>query len=107
MTDQFTFAQSSADEDFKALNACETTLHIAGFSVGSRQRGAPCGALYGGYIISKWRGMSTSERNALHASFEGDGRNGPIVLTIHDTCPAEGRAALEVAARERTEKVDA
>lgn len=107
MTNQFTFAQTNTDEDFKALNACQTTLNIAGFSVGPWQANAPCGALYGGVIISKWRGMSAPERAELHASFEGDGRNGPIVLTIHNICPEGGRAALEIAARERTEKVDA
>lgn len=105
---EFTFTQSNADEDFKALDACRSALLQSGFSVGSWQAHSPCGALFGGdVLISKWRGMSETERAGLHATFEGDGRNGPIILTIHETCPAEGRAALEVAARERTEMAHA
>lgn len=100
---RFTFTQSATGEDFHALYACETALNIAGFSRGSYQRGAPCGALFGDYQISKWRGMSEAERAGLHATFEGDGRNGPIILTIHDNCPPEGRAALEAVARAKTE----
>lgn len=87
--------------DFQALRACEHFLRDAGFSFGSWQRGAPCGAMYGDFDISKWRNMTAAERSALHASFSGDGRDGPITLVFHPTCPAEAMARVQADERER------
>lgn len=92
--------------EWKAKHACYEALTTAGFSYGQWQAQAPCGALYGlNHDISKWRNLSEADRAALHASFSGDGRNGPIILTIHPTCPLEGLKAIERHFAERESEV--
>lgn len=82
---------------FAALHACERFLADNGFSFGSWQRGAPCAVMFGDYEISKWRNLNRSERATIHGQFSGDGRNGPIILTLTPNAPDEARAALSKA----------
>lgn len=56
----------------EARTKAEAALKAAGFSVGSRQRGAPSGILLGDYRIAKWRNLSTDEREQLHGKMMAD-----------------------------------
>jgi hypothetical protein len=47
----------AGEEDFQAYNSVEATLKKAGFSVGSMQREAPIGIVFGDADISKWRNL--------------------------------------------------
>jgi hypothetical protein len=85
-----TFAANYAAEDF--ARSC-------GFSVGSMQRGAPRGILYGDYLISKWRNMSRKEILALHGVMEGDFREGPVTIRLYDHAPAEAVAKFDEMAK--------
>ena len=80
--------------EWAAKQACDRFLAERGFSVGSPQAGSPRGVLFGDYSIQKWRNLRPADRDALHALVTGDGRYGPITVTILDACPVDGRAAL-------------
>lgn len=74
--------------DFAALHAAEDMARELGLSIGSHQRGAPTGLMFGDYDIAKWRNLSKAERTALHGIIHGfDKRNGPVCLTIYDDAP--------------------
>lgn len=91
MTDHFVFDNPGT---FQARNAAEDFARSCGFSVGSGQRGAPTGLMYGDYLVAKWKNMSLAQRRALHATITGDGREGPVTLNIHTQCPPEGAERL-------------
>jgi|SRR5947209_12617624 len=80
--------------DFAAMHAAERFLSERGFSVGSNQRGAPRGVMFGNYDIAKWRNLGADERLELHGTLIGDGRNGPLALRIYASAPAGAIAAL-------------
>jgi hypothetical protein len=82
---------------FEALNALETLLRTAGFSVGSGCFDAPACVLFGRYTIAKWKNLTLAERATAHATITGDRRNGPVTLTIFDACPEEGLTAIATA----------
>lgn len=90
---EMTFSQTG---DFEAMRAAETFLQSAGFSIGSWQRGAPCGVMFGDYGIAKWRNLSRQEQAQLHGILTGDGRNGPLTVTIFETAPIAAVAALDL-----------
>ena len=58
--------------EFASDVLAEEALKRAGFSVGTRQRGAPRGILHGNYLISKWRNADHDLR-AVKADQEGGG----------------------------------
>ena len=89
--DSYTIADKGA---FTACSRAEDILNGAGFTVGSLQRGAPCGLMFGEYIISKWRNLSWAERDVLHGELRGDMRNGPVEIVLRTACPAEGKRRL-------------
>lgn len=80
--------------EFAAKHAARQYLGDRGFSVGRWQAHAPCGILFGDYDIQKWRNLSPADIAALHGIMKGDGRHGPITVTITSSDPAI-RAAFE------------
>ena len=85
----------TGDETFAALRSAEAFLASIGASVGQNQRGAPTGFLFGDYQISKWRGMSPAQRDALYGVIDaGDHRAGPITVRFYDTMSPDRLAAL-------------
>lgn len=86
-----TFSQKG---DFEAMSAAENFLKVAGFSIGSSERGSPRGIMFGDYDISKWRHLSQSEIDDLHGRMTGDGRNGPLTVTIFEFAPQEAKRAF-------------
>jgi hypothetical protein len=84
----------SAKGDFEAMDEAETFLSERGFSIGTNQRGAPRGVMFGDYSIEKWRNLNKREISELHGTLVGDGRNGPLTLTIFAAAPDEARRAL-------------
>src|SRR6266404_4704576 len=92
MTTIKTFDQTG---DFQASYAAERYLTDRGFAVGSMQRDAMRGILFGNFIISKWRGMNKAEISALHGVMRGDGRNGPVYADLFDSAPAAAKFAFE------------
>lgn len=86
--------------DFAACDAAEDFLRGAGFSVGSMQRGAPRGIMFGDYLISKDRGLDTEDRAALHGQMigaNGSMRNGPVKVVIYDHAPEDAKRAFSEA----------
>jgi len=80
--------------DFAALNEAEDFLRERGFSVGSSQRGAHRGIMFGDYGISKWRNLSKQEQAELHGVIRvGDHRYGPVYVDLYETAPAEAHDA--------------
>lgn len=69
-----------------ARQAAEAALKAAGFSVGSRQRGAPSGILFGDYMIAKWRNMNAQERADLHGRMFADEL--PVIVHFSPQPPA-------------------
>jgi hypothetical protein len=89
-------------EDFEAMHAAEHFLQLAGFSVGSNQRGDPRGIMFGEYDIAKWRNLNVRERRELHGQMTSDHgtmRSGPIVVTIFDSAPQEAKQEFHKTAR--------
>lgn len=86
-----TFSQAG---DFEAMNAAEDFLRSAGFSVGTSQRGSPRGIMFGDCDIEKWRNLRQFEIGQLHGRMTGDGRNGPLTVTIFETAPIEAKRAF-------------
>jgi hypothetical protein len=89
-------------DDFAAMRAAEHFLQLAGFSVGSNQRGDPRGVMFGDYDIAKWRNLNTAERKALHGQMTSDHgtmRIGPIVVTIFESAPHEAKQEFIKTAR--------
>ncbi|HBI70677.1 MAG TPA: hypothetical protein DDZ22_17230 [Massilia sp.] len=90
---------------FEAMRAAEAWLDARGFSVGPSQVCAPRAIWHGDCWISKWRNLSPKERAQAHALMEGDGRNGPVWITLTKAATEEARAAFisEPAATQTTE----
>lgn len=80
--------------DFEAMNAAEHFLKVAGFSIGSSQRGSPRGIMFGDVDISKWRNLRQFEIDELHGAMTGDGRNGPLTVRIRESAPQEAKQAF-------------
>jgi hypothetical protein len=71
--------------DFEALHLAEEWCRANGYSYGRLERGAPIGLLRGDFDISKWRGMTAAEREALHGTMSTSDlsyRHGPVVIRI-------------------------
>lgn len=62
----------------------EAWLAINGYSVGRGQRGARRGILYGDFDIQKWRNLRPADIAALDGWMSGDGRLGPVTVTLTD-----------------------
>jgi hypothetical protein len=89
------------DGDFEANNAAEEFLRVAGFSVGSMQRGDPRGIMFGDYNISKWQNLREIERQSLHGQMLGRGRTGPIMVEIFENAPQEAKQSFHKTALAR------
>lgn len=85
---------------WEAANAAEAWLVRGGYSVGRGQRGAPRGILRGDFDIQKWRNLRPHERKALDGVMTGDGRHGPIVVTLYGPDAASEIERLDRAAQE-------
>lgn len=68
--------------DFSALDSAAKWCQQAGYSVGFLQANCPIGVKRGRFAISKWRGLSESERLTLDGALVGDFRNGPVHLRM-------------------------
>ena len=85
----------SGEGDFTAMTAMEHFLRVAGFSIGSNQRGDPRGIMFGlEYDIMKWRNLNKHDRDALHGHAQGNMREGPIVVKIYERAPQEAKRAF-------------
>lgn len=93
----------TAEGDFAALREAEDYLAKRGFSVGRRQRGAPCGVMFGEFEIQKWRNLSLEDRDALHGELLGPFREGPVRLTIFYNAPDHVLAASAEVVGDRTD----
>jgi hypothetical protein len=80
--------------DFQASYAAERWLCSRGFSVGSSQAGAPRAIWYGDCYISKWRGLTAADKRDMDARMDGDGRSGPVRITLLSTASDGARAAF-------------
>lgn len=78
---------------FAASYAAEAWLRDRGFSVGPSQACGPQAIWFGDCAISKWRNLSAKERRECHAILEGDGREGPMRITLRAAATDEARAA--------------
>ena len=88
---ELTFTQ---DGEFEAYRAAQEWLNAGGFSWGQGQRGAPCGILFGDFIIAKWKNLTIAERRECHGELTGDHRLGPVTVRIFaDAHPDAIRAA--------------
>lgn len=100
MADTVQFANHG--RDFEGFDAALAFMLDAGFSVGPIQRGAPIAAMFGHYVVGKWRTLSTAQKSQCHATLQataGSYRDGIVFCTIkRDTAPAEAIAAFEAAA---------
>lgn len=85
-----------SNDDFGATRAAEKFIADLGldYGLGSPQRGAPRGLMFGPYDVMKWRNLSDIDRAMLHGTLTGDGRRGPVTLTVYTTAPAEAHDAL-------------
>jgi hypothetical protein len=89
-----TVAEFSQKGTFKALRAAEDWLRARGFSWGSSQVDGPQAIWHGDCAISKWRNLSAAEKRECHAVMEGDGREGPMRITLRTGATEEARAAF-------------
>lgn len=72
----------SGGDTFEAMYAAEAWCRERDISYGSWQRGFPAGLLYGDFTIAKWRNLTPKEQSECHGTMRGDGRNGPITISI-------------------------
>lgn len=89
---------TAAGNEFEALNEARSFLAAHGFSVGSLQRGAPIGVMFGDYKIAKWRNLDSEDIADLHGRLEsknGSFRTGPITLRIRSDAPQAVHDALK------------
>ncbi len=69
--------------EFVAFGKAVAWLKERGYSVGSMQREAPIGVMYGDVSIAKWRNLSASEIAALDGTITGESkRNGPVTISL-------------------------
>lgn len=72
----------SGGSTFAALYAAEAWCAARGISVGRSDGRNPSGLLYGEYDIQKWHNLNARERAVLDGTLTGDGRNGPVTVSI-------------------------
>lgn len=83
---------------FAASRAAEDWLRDRGFSCGPSQVDGPRAIWFGDCCISKWRNLSAAEKRDAHATMDGEGREGPIRITLRKSAPADARAAFSAEA---------
>jgi hypothetical protein len=81
--------------DFNAERDAEKYLSARGFSIGSSQGPERRGILFGDFVISKWRGFSKADIQALHGIMRGDGRNGPVYIDLFDSAPEAAKRVFD------------
>lgn len=86
--DAITFAESG---DFAASGAASAWLDARGFTMGSMQSDYPRAIWHGDCYVSKWRGLSESEKRSMHAVATGDMRHGPVTIKL---CPGATPEAI-------------
>jgi hypothetical protein len=69
-------------------------LRDAGFSVGPTSFGDPVAAMFGYWIIAKWRNLTAEQQAGTHALIEGNCRTGPVTVVTQIGCPPARIAAL-------------
>jgi hypothetical protein len=79
---------------FAAARAAEQWLRDRGFSYGPSQADGPQAIWYGDCTISKWRNLSAAEKRECHATLDGNGREGPMRITLHEAATPEAREAF-------------
>lgn len=79
---------------FEAQDAARAFMKRVGFSMASSCANAPTACMFGDYLIAKWRNLTVAERRASHAIMTGDGRSGPLTITLTGNCPPDGREAF-------------
>ena len=72
----------STGEEWSACVAAELWCHENGISVGAMQGPSPRGLLRGEHEISKWRNMTSKEKQQLHGLMIGNWRNGPVQVEM-------------------------
>jgi hypothetical protein len=87
--------------DFAAQDAAEAELGRHGFSIGPSETGAPWAVMHGEVKVGKWRNLSPDERSAAHLTLSGNGRHGPLILTLARTASPEAIDAFTALIRER------
>lgn len=81
---------------FAAARAAEHWLDERGFSYGPSQVDGPQAIWHGDCCISKWRNLSRKEREQCHATLSGDGREGPMTITLCAAATPEAIAAFNL-----------
>lgn len=81
---------------FEASHAAQKWLDERGFSYGPSQADGPQAIWHGDCDISKWRNLSRKEREECHAIMTGDGRAGPMRITLMRGATAEAIAAFNL-----------
>lgn len=74
-----------SDEDFMASHAAEAWVRERGYSVGSRQRGAPTAIYKGDCDVAKWRNLSRQEQqqaDGLMTTADPSYRKGPVTVEL-------------------------
>ncbi|WP_426106330.1 hypothetical protein [Massilia sp. TSP1-1-2] len=85
------FSQSGT---FEAAHAAEQWLRDRGFSYGPSQADGPQAVWHGDCVISKWRNLSAKDKRKCHATLSGDGRDGPMRITLCAAATPEAIAAF-------------
>jgi len=78
----YTFA--AAAEDFEPMWTAEAFANDAGLTSGSSERGSPTALFRNAEYVSKWRGLSAAERNAVDGVIVGDHRHGPVFVCLRE-----------------------
>lgn len=68
--------------DGGALVAAHRALLDAGYSYGSRQRGAPTAIKYGMSTVSNWRNLTSAQRVNINGVIDDAGRGGPVFVRL-------------------------
>jgi hypothetical protein len=79
---------------FSASRAAEQWLRDRGFSFGSSQVGGPQAIWHGDCDIAKWRNLNPAEKRDCHATLDGNGREGPMTITLRGSAPQVARDAF-------------
>lgn len=83
--------------EWSSKRAAEAFVNAAGWSIGPTDRSHCRGVLFSTAVaVSKWHVLTPIERAGCDAVVTGDGRNGPLTLTV--TGCGRKRAAAKVAA---------
>ena len=70
-------------KDFEAFHLAADYAEQMGYSVGSLQRDSPVGLKKGNYIVSKWRNLSSKDKQELDGMLiSRDFRKGPVTLKV-------------------------